>query len=90
MTNAAGFQLYGGAVITVLSSKTSQVKTLYVVGSLPFYSKYQHFFITTDPLNQSQGLSLKLLVFVSSDRSSCTDDGPLYIRGGGGGNFFRF
>ena len=28
--------------------------------------------------------------FVSSDRSSCTDDGPLYIRGGGGGNFFRF
>ena len=26
MTNAAGFQLYGGAVITVLSSKTSQVQ----------------------------------------------------------------
>ena len=25
--------------------------------------------------------------FVSSDRSSCTDDGPPYIRGG---NFFRF
>ena len=28
MTNAAGFQLYGGAVITVLSSKTSQVENL--------------------------------------------------------------
>ena len=30
-----------------------------------------------------------VVAFVSSDRSSCTDDGLLYIRGGGG-NFFRF
>ena len=51
-------------------------------------------FLTLYPVNEYQdyhGKNLHGLVdFVSSDRSSCTDDGLLYIRGSGSANFFRF
>ena len=58
MTNAAGFQLYGGAVITVLSSKTSQV------GNLDFSFRKQELNLYLSTQNTKNFFSTVILIIM--------------------------